>query len=1707
MTAVLCAFLMPALAWSLPPGTLISNTAQATYKLGAASGVVSSSNTVTTTTVVVRTPSTLEYLHYAPTVPGAEAVPVSSTAYSTTGTTAGPFVPLSPPIACGSSTPLDISTPLPLVPADVYHQGDPIIIRLTDLDQNLDALAAETVLVNITNTALEESELLLLTETGVNTGVFVGYIQSSYDVPVAQHDGCLSVAAGTQLDLRYIDSNDGSDTSRARVLVDPYGIVFDSTTGLPVDGVRITLFDTITGLPALVFGEDGLTPFPATVTSGHASMDSAGNSYDFPPGGFRFPFVVPGTYRLDVVPPAGWYAPSIVPTTTLQALPGGPFAIVEPGSRGEPFTLNPGPALHIDVPIDPESTSPWVTKTVSQDVAAIGDFIQYRVEVQNPAQGMLRDVTLSDQLPFGFRYQSGSLKINGVTFDDPTISPDGRTLSITLGDLPGDTKTTIRYVVEVAAGARPGKATNSAVAVTAGGLSSNVARATVKVTEELFRSRSIIMGRVIPGGCQNTAEAANEGLEGVRIYLEDGTYVITDKRGLYHFEGVRPGVHVVQIDLDSLPEKYEVIACEENSRFAGRSFSQFVDLRGGSMWRADFYVGLKPTLKDNVSLEITSAIEDDFMHYNVNLQGGSVPLRNLRLTIMLPEDTVYVSNSGTLNDQGLPDPSIEENLLTFRLGDVPGDWAKKLRFKAQFARQGGPRELLTKGMLIFDTPSKQNQQTPLVDNVLLRVLEEAHLPQPEKVLLLVPDEKRTRETEIVTYPDFASFSLDLSKQYRAELDELLAKLKQLDIRHVAVTGHTDGKSIRARSRHIFSDNYALSLARATSVGRYISQGLGFDMSKMTIRGLGPDEPIASNKTAEGRALNRRVTVKILSEKVVLDICSSNASDVPDTPAFEQLDTFVGKNEKQDLETLVKELSQRQVTDLFITYEVGPSGSNIPFEVNGLAADGSEIVPTARARVVGRYLAEALGLDPAQVVMLATGPQELTNQDESPTRVAWNCPVQVRALTHKINRSTALQLVKPSDRTVVEAEGLRPGETWELANVELEKSETLQDYDKAWIESAQPGLAWLWPGPDYSPAIPSLKVAVKHDPNERTTFLLNGSEVEPLNFEGMLKNASSTVAVSRWAGVDLREGDNYFECIVHDASGNKTGHLQRMIHYAGAPAYVEVVEAQSNLVVDGKQAPVIAIRLSDKDGYPVREGMVGTFAVDAPYAAEETLDAFQKNPLSGMDKQKPQYIVGKNGIALIRLQSGAPSGEVLLRVFLNDGEEELRVWLKSEARDWILVGLAEGTMGYNTVTGHMQSADKAGVDQDLYEDGRIAFFAKGSIKGEWLLTMAYDNKKSSPKSDRSLYQTIDPDTYYTLYGDQSQQRYDAPSSEKLYLKIERHQFYALFGDYDTGLTVTELSRYNRSMTGLKSEMKGEHFSYNIFASQTDQAFVKDEIRGDGSSGLYRLSRKNIVMNSEKIVIETRDRFRSEVTLSTRSLARHMDYNIDYDDGTLFFKEPIFSRDENLNPVFIVVDYESYDATDEEITYGGRGAVTMLDDALEVGASYIHEGTTGAEADLGGVDARLNLGADTELRVEIATSERLEDGTEFDGDAYLAELTHRSDKFDGQLYVREQETGFGLGQQKASEAGTRKMGADASYRLTQQLNVHGEVYRNLNLDTDAERDLGEVDLNYTFDRTPSARVFGMPKTGLPMDPATAPIKFSRASVNACSMIVSC
>src|SRR5690606_40969448 len=126
------------------------------------------------------------------------------------------------------------------------------------------------------------------------------------------------------------------------------------------------------------------------------------------------------------------------------------------------------------------------------------------------------------------------------------------------------------------------------------------------------------------------------------------------------------------------------------------------------------------------------------------------------------------------------------------------------------------------------------------------------------------------------------------------------------------------------------------------------------------------------------------------------------------------------------------------------------------------------------------------------------------------------------------------------------------------------------------------------------------------------------------------------------------------------------------------------------------------------------------------------------------------------------------------------------WLKSAPRDWVVVGFAKGSVGYETLADNMEPLPEGEDGSGMRGDGQVSFYAKGRVLGQWMLTLAYDSDKPTDELQRrGLLSAIDPQQYYTLYGDDTQQGYDASSSEKLYLKLERDQFYALFGDFQTG----------------------------------------------------------------------------------------------------------------------------------------------------------------------------------------------------------------------------------------------------------------------------------------------------------------------------------
>lgn len=1351
-----------------PPSTPITNTASASYNIaGSPATPVNGSVTITTDAL---TPSKTEFLQYVPAGSplGGTPTAISPTACSTSGSAAGPFVPSSGPTPIGAGSPLPIPGTYNLAPTTSYTIGEPVFVRVTDYNRNLNPLLAETIVMTVTSNT-GDSETLQLTETGPSTGVFVGYIQSAGGAP-ASNNCQLSVAAGNTLTAHYTDTADNTDTSTSNVLIDPFGILFDSATGAPVNGAQVTLINVATGLPAQIFGADGISTYPSTVTSGGSATDSSGHVYTFPAGGYEFPRMAPGNYRLAISAP-GYAFPSVVPTAALpQKSPGVPYTIVT-GSRGEAFPLNPGPAIQIDVPLDASSGGVQITKSAGKAVVSIGDFVPYTLSIRNNGASAIGALQIADRLPAGFRYRKGSVRLNTVVGVDPVVSADGRGLVFSLGSVAGAATVNLQYVAEVVAGARPGSAENIASAT--GGVTSNTARASVIVTEDLMRNRAILVGRVIIGSCDDKVENDQFGLKNARIVLENGTYILTDKDGRWHADNIMPGTHVVQLDKDFLPEGYEVMTCEKNTRFAGRNYSQFINVRGGTLWRADFHVQKRAA--EQICLDQRVALKADGTATIVDLSvGAPVSVDGTSTTLMLPAGSQLQAGSVMLNGKPYPDAVAQDGMLTLRLPARSGQWQDQFRF--------------------------------------------------------------------------------------------------------ALTGVAADGSVKALSRVNASGQPAQSLPL-----------------------------VAATTAAPGQ------------------LCA-------------------------------------------------------PFKLQ-------EKTPEA--------------------------PATRANQRE-------------------------LRLVEQLP------------------------------YDTDWLATAKPGVEWLHPQASFQPAIPAIKAAVKHAPTDTVELRINGKLADALAYDGMAVNADRSVALSTWRGLSIKEGDNVFELTVRDAAGKLVKEEKRTIHYGSAPTRVVFDDKQSRLLADGKTRPVIAVRLLDAEGKPVRRGISGEFQINEPYQPASVAEAIEREPLAGAIGGKARFEVGADGVALIELLPTTQTGEVVLN-FAFGGQtqkQEVRAWLAPGKRDWILVGLAEGTTGLKTLSGNMQAITDASADEKIYDGNRIAFYAKGQIKGDYLLTMAYDTAKKTGAAVNNLKQAIDPNAYYTLYADATQPMFDAASASKLYLKIEKSQFYAMFGDYDTGMTVTQLSRYSRTLNGLKSEYKGKQFSYNAFATMTAQAFVRDEIPGNGTSGLYQLSRQNLVVNSDKVRMEVRDRFHSEIVLSSQSFTRYLDYDIDPIKGTLFFHQPIPVRDANFNPVYIVAEYESGSNGDKKLTYGGRVAYKPTEQ-IEVGATHVHEGNVGNSGSLNGADVTYKPDSKTIVKAEFAATDRSVSGVNASGNAWLVEATRQDANVSAHAYARQQDAGFGLGQQAGSETGTRKIGADARVKISDTMQLQGEAYRQDVLATGAQRNVGEARVVWRHD----------------------------------------
>jgi len=395
------------------------------------------------------------------------------------------------------------------------------------------------------------------------------------------------------LTVSFIDERSGVEITDTAV-VDPVSRVFDSTSLQGVPNVIVSVL--VNGI---------VETHPITGSSLVFTTDAEGR-YTLPrlPGGSNYSVQVeaPETH---VFPSS--VAPEQFTTFNVQAASYGPDGFA--GNSGV-FSVTPGSATPIvDIPIDPanRNTLLLVEKAAETGSIDLGETLAYSITISNRSDGQLDDLVVIDYPAFGFRYVAGSATLDGELVDDPQrlSSPASNAgelagdtddiipgLRFQLSQIEANSERTLRYHMQATAGATDGSGVNraNANAITQSGLLLSTPTTVAKVDIDrtgVLSDEAIVFGKVyVDSSCDHIQNNGEWPIGGVRLYMQDGTFVVTDEDGQYSLYGLQPGLHVIKLDTLTMPEG--LVLKPTDTRQAADPESRFLDLSAGDLHRADF---------------------------------------------------------------------------------------------------------------------------------------------------------------------------------------------------------------------------------------------------------------------------------------------------------------------------------------------------------------------------------------------------------------------------------------------------------------------------------------------------------------------------------------------------------------------------------------------------------------------------------------------------------------------------------------------------------------------------------------------------------------------------------------------------------------------------------------------------------------------------------------------------------------------------------------------------------------------------------------------------------------------------------------------------------------------------------------------------------------------------------------------------------------
>ena len=503
-----------------------------------------------------------------------------------------------------------------------------------------------------------------------------------------------------------------------------------------------------------------------------------------------------------------------------------------------------------------------LVKTAGRERAAPGEMVSYSIEIRNSTPFPVSSMQLADTPARGFKFVSGTAQLDGVAIDDPSR---GLPLVFDIGSVPGLVDTNgngaadpgepgyrvLSYRLVAGAGVAPGVWSNSAAAFVSCDdcLVSNTAKADIEIVEDTLFDLGTIIGKVFyDANSDGWQDAGEGGIAAAMVVLDDGTYVLTDKFGRYHFPAVKPGQRLVKINLNSLAGR----AVATNDK------TQILNVTPGLLAKANFGVILDT---------VDAAIGAD------GKLGIMVDSSTMEPPILINGSTVAMSL--LVNGQPATLAMADVRLSTRQLDDVVeldgGNLASPILFTTDANKQIETWELLvtsSQGEVVYSRSG--DRQVPAViewdgicDNG--KLIGGGDVYSYQMTLITDAGENLTSNRRIFGVNRRNTVSLNLAGgAFITGSHELTNKAKVL-LKHTAEAIRTYPDEVIVIAGHTDSvgndeNNMVLAERRARSAFNYLTTTEQIPQDRFVIQAYGESRPIADNDSEWGRELNRRVEI-------------------------------------------------------------------------------------------------------------------------------------------------------------------------------------------------------------------------------------------------------------------------------------------------------------------------------------------------------------------------------------------------------------------------------------------------------------------------------------------------------------------------------------------------------------------------------------------------------------------------------------------------------------------------------------------------------------------------------------------------------------------------------------------------------------------------------------------------------------------------------